>query len=52
VVPVRLEATTSLYEISAPGHDGRVLHIRQDGRTWVTQSAVETGTDSLERDEP
>ncbi len=33
----RLETTQSLYEITAPGVDGTVLHIRQDGKTWVTE---------------
>lgn len=35
-----LQATDSLYEISAPGFDGAVLHIRQDGRVWTTTSAA------------
>jgi hypothetical protein len=31
-----LRATQSLYEITTPGPDGTVLHIRQDGRVWTT----------------
>jgi len=34
-----LHATPSLYEIVAPGHGGAVVHIDQDGRTWVSRSA-------------
>lgn len=32
----RLETTASLYEITAPGRGGTVLHIDQDGRAWTT----------------
>lgn len=32
-----LHATPSLYEITAPGFDGAVVHIRQDGRVWTTR---------------
>jgi hypothetical protein len=32
----RLETTESLYEITAPGRDSILLHIRQDGRAWTT----------------
>jgi hypothetical protein len=32
-----LEVTESLYELRAPGFDGAVVHLRQDGRTWVTR---------------
>jgi len=29
-----LEVTASLYEITAPGFDGKTLHIRHDGKVW------------------
>ena len=29
-----LEVTTSLYEITAPGFNGKTLHIRHDGKAW------------------
>ena len=32
-----MHATPSLYEITAPGFDGAVVHIDQDGRVWVTR---------------
>ncbi len=32
-----LSATPSLYEVVAPGFEGRVVHIDQDGRVWVTR---------------
>jgi hypothetical protein len=32
-----LQATASLYELTAPGFDGATVHLRQDGRTWVTR---------------
>ena len=32
-----LHATPSLYEITAAGFNGAVVHIRQDGRVWVTR---------------
>ena len=32
-----LHATPSLYEITAKGFDGAVVHITQDGRVWVTR---------------
>jgi hypothetical protein len=32
-----LHATPSLYEITADGFDGTVVHISQDGRVWVTR---------------
>lgn len=32
-----LEATQSLYEITAPAPNGAVVHIRQDGRVWTTE---------------
>jgi len=31
-----LNITQTLYEITAPGPDGTTVHIRQDGRVWVT----------------
>ena len=31
-----VQVTDSLYEIRANGFDGAVVHIRQDGRVWVT----------------
>ncbi len=33
-----LQVTPSLYEITAPGFDGATVHIRQDGRVWVSQA--------------
>jgi hypothetical protein len=32
-----MQATDTMYEISAPGFGGAVLHIRQDGRSWLTR---------------
>ena len=32
-----LQAIDSLYEIRAPGFGGATVHIRQDGRVWVTR---------------
>jgi hypothetical protein len=32
-----LHATPSLFEITAPGFDGAVVHIAQDGRVWTTR---------------
>jgi hypothetical protein len=32
-----LNATPSLYEITASGFDGAVVHINQDGRVWLTR---------------
>jgi hypothetical protein len=32
-----LQATDSMYEITAPGGGGATVHIRQDGRTWITR---------------
>jgi len=32
-----IHATPSLYEITANGFDGAVVHISQDGRVWVTR---------------
>jgi thiamine biosynthesis lipoprotein ApbE len=32
-----LHATASLYEITAPGFGGSVVHINQDGRVWITR---------------
>ena len=32
-----LDATPSLYEITAKGFDGAVVHITQDGRVWSTR---------------
>ena len=33
-----LNTTQTMYEITAPGADGTVLHIRQDGRAWTTET--------------
>ena len=30
-----MHATPSLYEIVAPGFDGALVHINQDGRVWA-----------------
>jgi hypothetical protein len=35
-----LQATPSLYEITAPGFDGSVAHLRQDGKVWMTSDAA------------
>ena len=32
-----IHATPSLYEITAKGFDGAVVHINQDGRVWLTR---------------
>jgi hypothetical protein len=32
-----LQITSSLYEITAPGFDGMVVHVRQDGKVWLTK---------------
>jgi hypothetical protein len=32
-----MQGTRSLYEITAAGADGAVVHINQDGRVWVTR---------------
>lgn len=32
-----LQVTDSLYEISAAGFDGAVVHLRQDGKVWLTR---------------
>lgn len=32
-----LQSTDSLYEISAPGFNGVTVHLRQDGKTWLTR---------------
>lgn len=37
-----LQATDSLYEISAPGVDGATLRIRSDGRAWVETGRKES----------
>jgi hypothetical protein len=29
-----MQVTTSMYEITAPGFDGKTVHIRQDGKVW------------------
>ncbi len=31
-----LQATADLYQISAPGFEGAIVWIRQDGKVWVT----------------
>jgi hypothetical protein len=33
----KLQVTDSLYEITASGFNGAVLHLRQDGKVWVTR---------------
>jgi hypothetical protein len=32
-----MQAIDTLYEIRAPGFDGATVHIRQDGKVWVTK---------------
>jgi hypothetical protein len=32
-----MQVTESLYEIRAPGFDGAIVHIRQDGKVWVVR---------------
>lgn len=34
-----ISATASMYEIVAPGVAGALVHIRQDGRVWITRRA-------------
>ena len=31
-----MQVTDSLYEISAPGFNGAIVRIRQDGKVWVS----------------
>jgi hypothetical protein len=33
----KLQVTDSLYEITASGFNGAVLHLRQDGKIWITK---------------
>ena len=33
----RIEVTGTLYEVSAPGFDGAVVHLRHDGKVWITR---------------
>jgi hypothetical protein len=33
-----VEATANLYEFTAAGADGSVVHLQQDGRVWVTRT--------------
>ena len=33
-----LQVTDSLYELQANGVDGTVVHLRQDGRVWITRA--------------
>ena len=35
----KLQVTDSLYEITANGFNGAVLHLRQDGKVWITNGA-------------
>jgi hypothetical protein len=35
-----IQATDSLYEMSAPGFDGRVVRIRQDGKVWTEKAGA------------
>ncbi len=32
-----MQATDTMYEISAAGSGGAVVHIRQDGKVWLTK---------------
>lgn len=32
-----LQATQTMYEITAPGVNGTTVHLRQDGKTWTTE---------------
>ena len=32
-----MRVTDSMYEITAPGASGTLVHIRQDGRVWITR---------------
>lgn len=32
-----MQVTDSMYEITAPGASGALVHIRQDGRVWITR---------------
>jgi hypothetical protein len=31
-----MQVTPTQYEISAPGFDGAIVHLRQDGKVWIT----------------
>jgi hypothetical protein len=35
----KLQVTDSLYEITANGFNGAVVHLRQDGKVWITNGA-------------
>lgn len=37
-----LQTTGSLYELTAPGFGGATVHLRQDGRTWITTPGTPT----------
>ncbi|MGH8638971.1 MAG: carbohydrate-binding family 9-like protein [Burkholderiales bacterium] len=39
-----MQATDSSYEIAAPGFDGAVVRIRQDGKVWTTKPGAEPAT--------
>jgi hypothetical protein len=32
-----MQVTDSLFEIRANGFDGAIVHLRQDGRVWLTR---------------
>ena len=34
----KVQVTDSLYEITANGFNGAVLHLRQDGKVWMTMT--------------
>ena len=33
-----MQVTDSLYELRAAGFEGAVVHLRQDGRVWITRA--------------
>jgi hypothetical protein len=39
-----LQSTDSLYELQAPGFGGATVHLRQDGRVWLTRPPAPTAT--------
>jgi len=36
-----MQSTGTLYELRADGFDGAVVHLRQDGKVWVTRSEIQ-----------
>ena len=34
-----MQVTQSMYEITLPGYNGTTLHIRQDGKVWMSDNS-------------